>query len=63
MTSDIKLFQQQKVRTHWDEEKEKWFFSIIDVSLLFAAEKVLYRWSLHCCFVATEVSLLVADLK
>ena len=27
----IQLFQKQKVRTHWDEEKEKWFFSIIDV--------------------------------
>jgi hypothetical protein len=27
----IQLFQEQKVRTHWDEEKEKWFFSIIDV--------------------------------
>ena len=27
----IQLFQEQKVRTHWDEDKEKWFFSIIDV--------------------------------
>jgi len=27
----IQLFQKQKVRTHWDEEKELWFFSIIDV--------------------------------
>jgi len=27
----IQLFQEQKVRTHWDEEKEKWFFSITDV--------------------------------
>lgn len=27
----IQLFQEQKVRTHWDEENEKWFFSIIDV--------------------------------
>ena len=27
----IQLFQEQKVRTHWDEEKEKWFFSIVDV--------------------------------
>ena len=27
----IKLFQEQRVRTHWDEEQEKWFFSIIDV--------------------------------
>ncbi|MEA1987111.1 MAG: Bro-N domain-containing protein [Candidatus Marinimicrobia bacterium] len=27
----VQLFQEQKVRTHWDEDKEKWFFSIIDV--------------------------------
>src|SRR5256885_2210337 len=31
MTNKVKLFEQQKVRTHWDEEKQKWFFSIIDV--------------------------------
>lgn len=27
----IKLFQDQRVRVHWDEEQEKWYFSIIDV--------------------------------
>lgn len=27
----IRLFQDKKVRVHWDDEKEKWFFSIIDV--------------------------------
>ncbi len=27
----IKLFNQKKIRTHWDSEKEKWFFSITDV--------------------------------
>ena len=31
MKNEIILFEQQKVRTHWDEEKQKWFFSIIDV--------------------------------
>lgn len=29
--SNIKLFESKKVRTHWDEEQEKWYFSIIDV--------------------------------
>jgi len=29
--SNVKLFESKKVRTHWDEEKELWFFSIIDV--------------------------------
>lgn len=27
----IQLFQERKVRTVWDDEQEKWFFSIIDV--------------------------------
>lgn len=29
--SKIKLFEQKQVRTHWDEEQEKWYFSIVDV--------------------------------
>jgi DNA-damage-inducible protein D len=31
MTNKIKLFEHQKVRTHWDEKEEKWYFSVIDV--------------------------------
>ena len=27
----IKLFEQKTIRTHWDEEQEKWYFSIQDV--------------------------------
>lgn len=27
----IKLFEGKKVRTHWDEEREEWYFSVIDV--------------------------------
>lgn len=29
--SAIKLFNDQKIRTHWDEDQEKWYFSIVDV--------------------------------
>ena len=29
--SNIKLFEEKKVRTVWDEEKEEWFFSVVDV--------------------------------
>ena len=29
--NSIKLFQDKRVRVQWDEEQEKWFFSIIDV--------------------------------
>jgi hypothetical protein len=28
----IKLFETKQVRTQWDEENEKWFFSIVDVA-------------------------------
>ena len=27
----IQLFQEQTVRTHWDEKEERWYFSVIDV--------------------------------
>ena len=27
----IKIFSQKKIRTHWDEEQEKWYFSVVDV--------------------------------
>ena len=27
----IKLFETQKVRTYWDNEKEEWYFCINDV--------------------------------
>lgn len=32
----LKIFQEQNVRTYWDEEQEKWFFSIIDVIAILA---------------------------
>lgn len=28
---DIKLFEEKKVRSVWDDEQEKWYFSIVDV--------------------------------
>jgi len=27
----IKLFNERRIRTHWDENQEKWYFSIVDV--------------------------------
>ena len=26
-----KLFEDRKIRTVWDDEQEKWYFSIVDV--------------------------------
>lgn len=31
MKNQIKLFEEKKVRTAWDEESEEWYFSIVDV--------------------------------
>lgn len=27
----VKIFEQKQVRTHWDEDLEKWYFAIVDV--------------------------------
>lgn len=29
--TSIKLFDSKKIRTHWDESEEKWYFSVVDV--------------------------------
>ena len=31
MSLKIQLFENQRIRTAWDEEKEEWYFSIVDV--------------------------------
>ena len=31
MAKDIALFQGKQIRRYWDEEKEVWYFSIVDV--------------------------------
>ena len=31
MENKIKLFNDKKIRTHWDEEQDKWYFSIVDI--------------------------------
>jgi len=35
----IQLFEEKKVRTVWDEEKQEWFFSIVDVCRVLADSK------------------------
>ena len=35
----IQLFQERKVRTVWDDEQEKWYFSIVDVVWILADNK------------------------
>src|SRR5574344_486433 len=31
MTNDIKIFENKKIRSHYDENSEKWYFSVVDV--------------------------------
>ena len=35
----VKLFEEKKVRTVWDDEQEKWYFSIVDVVGILAESK------------------------
>lgn len=42
----IKIFEQKKVRTHWNEKQEKWYFSVIDVIEILTGSSVPKRyWS------------------
>lgn len=42
----IKLFEQQQVRTHWNEDQEKWYFSVIDViAILTESPRPRKYWS------------------
>jgi len=44
--SSIKLFEKQKVRTHWNEEEQKMYFSIIDViEILTGTNRSRKYWS------------------
>ena len=46
MENKMKLFEQKKVRTHWDEKEEKWYFSIIDVIEILTDSSIPKRyWS------------------
>jgi maltooligosyltrehalose synthase len=43
----IKVFEERKVRTVWDDQGEKWYFSIVDVIAVLTdspkSEKILER--------------------
>ncbi len=46
MKNAIKIFEERKVRTHWDEEAEEWYFSIIDVvEILTDTDRPRKYWS------------------
>ena len=42
----VKLFESKKIRSHWDESKEKWYFSVIDVVEILTESSIPKRyWS------------------
>src|SRR3984957_15345865 len=44
--SDIKLFESQKIRSQWDAEKEKWYFSVVDIiEVLTRTDRPRKYWS------------------
>lgn len=41
----IRIFEHKQVRTHWDEEQEKWYFAIVDViAILTDSENPQVYW-------------------
>ena len=44
--SNVKLFQSQQIRSHWDAERELWLFSVIDIiQALTGNERPRKYWS------------------
>ena len=42
----IQLFEDKRIRTAWDEEREEWYFSIVDVvDVLTGSENPRRYWS------------------
>jgi hypothetical protein len=39
MKNKIQLFQDKKIRTHWDEDKELWYFSVVDIVKILTEQK------------------------
>ena len=45
MENELKLFQGNKIRTVWDNEKEEWYFSVVDiVGVLSGSENANNYW-------------------
>ena len=44
MENKIKLFEQKKVRTHWDVKEDKWYFSVIDVIEILTGSSIPKRY-------------------
>lgn len=65
--TSIKLFNKKKVRTHWNDEKQMWFFSVIDVVEILTESSIPRRyWSdlkIKLKFEGSEVYEKIVQLK
>ena len=60
--TQIRLFEEQKVRTIWDSEKEEWYFSVVDVvGILTESENPRNYWKVLKHRLAEEGSQLVTN--
>ena len=60
--SNIKLFEDKKIRSHYDEESEKWFFSVVDViGILSESENPRKYWSVLKTRLLSEGSQLATN--
>ena len=41
--NSIQLFGSKRIRTQWDAEKEKWYFSVVDIVEVLTGRKECYR--------------------
>jgi hypothetical protein len=59
---DIKLFESKKIRSSWNEEEEKWYFSIVDVvGILTDSPNPRKYWSVLKTRLKQEGSQLTTD--
>jgi hypothetical protein len=42
--NNIKLFESKKIRSHWDAEKETWYFSVIDIIEILTGSSIPKRY-------------------
>ena len=70
----IKLFEQKQVRTHWNEEKEKWYFSVQDIVEILSESKDVKQYikkmrnrnpelNANWGTICTPLAMLAADVK
>ena len=58
----LQLFEDRKVRTLWDEEQEKWYFSIVDIiEILTETANARKYWSILKMRLKKEGSQLTTD--